>query len=84
MRVHVGDDRVETDRPQRFRLAVCFVEVGQRVVKAEAFPFMRCGTMRALCRSASREAVDQRETTTLTDALGATVSEVICAAGDEG
>jgi hemolysin D len=52
-----------------------FVDIGQRVVvKVEAFPFTRYGTIEGIVTRVSRDAVDRREATTLTDAQGATRS----------
>ena len=49
-----------------------FVEVGQpAVVKVDAFPFTRYGTINGVVEKVSRDAVDQRDSTVLSDAANA-------------
>jgi hemolysin D len=49
-----------------------FVEVGQpAVVKVDAFPFTRYGTVNGVVEKVSRDAVDQRDATVLSDAANA-------------
>ena len=49
-----------------------FVEVGQpAVVKVDAFPFTRYGTIDGVVEKVSRDAVDQRDATVLSDAANA-------------
>jgi hemolysin D len=49
-----------------------FVEVGQpAVIKVDAFPFTRYGTINGVVERVSRDAVDQRDATVLSDATNA-------------
>ena len=49
-----------------------FVEVGQSaVMKVDAFPFTRYGTINGVVEKVSRDAVDQRDATVLSDAANA-------------
>ena len=49
-----------------------FVEVGQpAVIKVDAFPFTRYGTINGVVEKVSRDAVDQRDATVLSDAANA-------------
>jgi hemolysin D len=52
-----------------------FVRVGQlaviKVIKVEAFPFTRYGTIRGTVTTISRDAVDNRDSTNLSDATAA-------------
>jgi hemolysin D len=49
-----------------------FVEVGQpAVIKIDAFPFTRYGTINGVVEKVSRDAVDQRDATVLSDAANA-------------
>jgi hemolysin D len=49
-----------------------FVEVGQpAVIKVDAFPFTRYGTVDGVVEKVSRDAVDQRDSTVLSDAANA-------------
>jgi hemolysin D len=49
-----------------------FVEVGQpAVIKVDAFPFTRYGTINGVVERVSRDAVDQRDATVLSDAANA-------------
>jgi hemolysin D len=49
-----------------------FVEVGQSaVIKVDAFPFTRYGTINGVVEKVSRDAVDQRDATVLSDATNA-------------
>jgi hemolysin D len=49
-----------------------FVEVGQpAVIKVDAFPFTRYGTIDGAVEKVSRDAVDQRDSTVLSDAANA-------------
>jgi hemolysin D len=51
---------------------ICFVEVGQlAVIKPDAFPFTRYGTIDSMVEKVSRDAVDQRDATVLSDASNA-------------
>jgi hemolysin D len=49
-----------------------FVEVGQpAVIKVDAFPFTRYGTINGVVEKVSRDAVDRRDATILSDAANA-------------
>ena len=49
-----------------------FVEIGQpAVIKVDAFPFTRYGTVNGVVEKVSRDAVDQRDSTVLSDAANA-------------
>jgi hemolysin D len=49
-----------------------FVEIGQpAVIKVDAFPFTRYGTIDGIVEKVSRDAVDQRDATVLSDAANA-------------
>ena len=69
---------VPTDTPIEIEAMILnqdvgFVEAGQvAVVKVEAFPFTRYGTIEGSVVKVSREAVDEREATGLADAAGTT------------
>jgi membrane fusion protein, hemolysin D len=53
-----------------------FVEVGQpAVIKTDAFPFTRYGTINGVVEKVSRDAVDQRDATVLSDAANAAKSQ---------
>jgi len=54
-----------------------FVEVGQpAVIKVDAFPFTRYGTINGVVEKVSRDAVDQRDATVLSDAANAAKTQL--------